>query len=285
LKPTSVIGDLKKKVHAEKKSEAKFNAQIYRFMGVVPVANNQPHVAVNHKEEFDNDLRASLKYSHNRLSSSTKAFIFGKVLQDKVFVNGMLFKQSITIMCTFYHDTVFPNHRVIAAMDERGGTLNYTAVEVLHDLERSYWMVCGLFKGKRFKAIFPSKTDLYRAGKIIEAAADGIVTFMRFSTPSGEGIQFNVIHAVRLLIKAYGFEEAAKHRSIEICSSANTTPIAKSLGAPTQGLFVKDRGAIHPYTKLPLCLSETKRKNWDDEDAPITLATRDGVQSCNKAYP
>jgi hypothetical protein len=158
-------------------------------------------VAINHKGEFENDLRACLKDPHKRLSLSTKAFIFGKVLQDKGFMNGMLFKQSITIMRIFYHDTVFPNHKVLAAMDEHGGMLNYAVVQVLRNLERSYWLSCGVFKGKRFKAILPSKTNLHRAAKIIEAVADGIVPLSRFSTPSGKGIKFHVIQFVRLLIK------------------------------------------------------------------------------------
>jgi hypothetical protein len=63
-----------------------------------------------------------------------------------------------------------------------------------------------VFKGKRFKAILPSKTDLNRAAKRIEAVADGIVLFSRFSTPSGEGIKFHVIQVVRLLTKKYGLE-------------------------------------------------------------------------------
>jgi hypothetical protein len=198
------IGELKKKVRAEQKTKAKYKAQTDRFMGVAPIANNQPQAAINHKEEFENDLRACLKDSHKRLSLSMKAFIFGKVLQEKCFMNGMLFKKSITIMRIFYHDTVFPNHKVLAAMDERDGTLNYAAVEVLRDLERSYWLLCGVFKGKRFKAILPSKTDLHRAAKRIEAVHDGIVPFSRFYTPSGEGIKFHVIQVVILLIKAYG---------------------------------------------------------------------------------
>jgi hypothetical protein len=89
-----------------------------------------------------------LQGSYKRLSLSTKAFIFGKVLQEKGFMNGMLFKQSITIMRIFYHATVFPNHKVLAVMDERGGTLNYAVVEVLRDLERSYCVLCGVFEGK-----------------------------------------------------------------------------------------------------------------------------------------
>jgi hypothetical protein len=81
-------------------------------------------------------VRSCLKDLYNHLALSTKAFIFGKVLQDKGFMNRMLFKKSVTIIHTFYHDTVFPNHKVLAAMDERDGTLNYAAVEVLHALER-----------------------------------------------------------------------------------------------------------------------------------------------------
>jgi hypothetical protein len=48
---------------------------------------------------------------------------------------------------------------------------------------------------------------------------------------------------------------------------------------------VNDRGAISLYTKRPVCLSEMRGTNWDDEDAPIALATRDDVQSRNEAYP
>jgi hypothetical protein len=54
---------------------------------------------------------------------------------------------------------------------------------------------------------------------------------MRFSTPSGEGIQFNMIHVMMLLIKVYGLEEYAKHRPISICSSADAAPIKKLVGA------------------------------------------------------
>jgi hypothetical protein len=128
------IGELKKKVCAEQKAKAKFKEHIFRFMGVATIANNQPQAAVNRKEEFENNVRACLKDSHNRLPLLTKAFIFGKMLQDKGFMNGMLFKQAITIMHIFYYDTVFPNHKVLAAMDECGGTLNYAAIEVLRDL-------------------------------------------------------------------------------------------------------------------------------------------------------
>jgi hypothetical protein len=100
---------------------------------------------------------------------------------------------------------------------------------VIWNVITGWHMACLKLKVKRFKAILLYKTGLYHAAKRIEAVADGIVLFTRFSTPSGEGIKFNMIHVVRLLIKAYGREEAAKHRLIKICSSDGVVPITKSV--------------------------------------------------------
>jgi hypothetical protein len=86
------IGELKKKVHNEQNHKAKFKAHLDRFMGVDPSVDNQPKVPVNHKEEFENDLRECLKGKHKRLALSKKESTFGKVLQDKGFMNRMLFK-------------------------------------------------------------------------------------------------------------------------------------------------------------------------------------------------
>jgi hypothetical protein len=67
------------------------------------------------------------------------------------------------------------------------------------------------FKAKFFKTIIRSKTELYRAAKQIEAVAQIIVPYTQFLTPAGEGIKFHTIKFTRLLIKACGLEEAAKH--------------------------------------------------------------------------
>jgi hypothetical protein len=105
-----------------------------------------------------------------------------------------------------------------------------------------------VFKGnKRLKTILPSKTDLYRAAKRIEAAAGGSILFTIFSTPSGEGIKCNVIHVVRLMIKSYGLEEATKHRPIKIWSSADAATITNSAGALVQGIYVNMLG-VEPGT-------------------------------------
>jgi hypothetical protein len=72
-------------------------AQLDRCTDAEPSVNTQPKVAVKHKEDFENDVCMCVKDSYKHMILSTKASIFGNVLQDKGFVNGMLFKESITI--------------------------------------------------------------------------------------------------------------------------------------------------------------------------------------------
>jgi hypothetical protein len=100
------------------------------------------------------------------------------------------------------------------------------------------------FLRQGFKAILPSRTDLYRTAKPKEAVAHDIVPYTRFSTPAGEGIKFGTIKVILVLIKSYGLEEVAKHRPIEVCSSADAAPVTKSVGVLTQGISFNDRGAI-----------------------------------------
>jgi hypothetical protein len=136
----------KRKLHNEQKAKAKLKAQLDHCKGVSILDPNGPKVPVDHKAEFEKELRGFMKDTHKRLALSTKATIFGKMLQGREFMDGILFKEAIIIIRQFYHDTVFANYKVLTAMDEHGGTtLNYAAVELLRDLERKYWTSCGVF--------------------------------------------------------------------------------------------------------------------------------------------
>jgi hypothetical protein len=81
-------------------------------------------------------------------------------------------------------------------MDEKGGCLNYTGIEILRNLETRYWVRAELFDKKRFKSILPSKSDLTRTAKRIENLVYGIIPMMQFHTVSGEGTKFDNIAAV-----------------------------------------------------------------------------------------
>jgi hypothetical protein len=101
------------------------------------------------------------------------------------------------------------------AMNERGGTLNYTDVEILRTLDRECWVATGLFNKKRCKYILPSTSDLRHETKRVERFADEIVLVTICLNPSGEGCVFFDVHAVvRLLIEVYGLSEAATHGPI-----------------------------------------------------------------------
>jgi hypothetical protein len=108
----------------------------------------------------------------------------------------------------FYHDFVFPNCMVLKKMDEKGGCLNYAAIERMRDLEHQYWIYAGFFDKKRFKSVLQSKSDLPKTDKRNETVADDIIPMTQFHTASGEGAKFENIEAViGLLLKSYGHEE------------------------------------------------------------------------------
>jgi hypothetical protein len=102
--------------------------------------------------------------------------------------------------------------------------------------------------------------------KSIEAVDHSIVPYTRFSTPTGEGVTFDTIKIIRLLIKYYGLEDAATHIPIGVCIYSDDVPVTKSMGVLTQGISFNDAGAISPWKNRPLCLSETKGTQWDEED-------------------
>jgi hypothetical protein len=83
-----------------------------------------------------------------------------------------MFKEVMIKSRDFYHDFVFPNFAVLKSMDEKGGCLNYTYIDIIRYLEHLYWIRAGLFDKKRFKSVLPSKSDLQRTAKRINIVAD-----------------------------------------------------------------------------------------------------------------
>jgi hypothetical protein len=179
-----------KQILNEQKSKSKLNLDINHLKG----NTNQPIMPVNHKVEFEAEVCHFLEDQHRQLAPDTKSTILCNILYERDFMNGIIFKQVMMKSIDHYHDHMFPDCKLLMAMDEHGGTLNYTAVEILCTLEREYWVAAGLFNKKCFKSMLPSKLDLHRAAKRIEVFADNIVPVTRFSTPSGEGFKFSDVH-------------------------------------------------------------------------------------------
>jgi hypothetical protein len=56
------------------------------------------------------------------------------------------------------------------------------------------------------------------------------------------------------VLRATGLHEAAKERRIEVPQSGDATNIAKNVSFVTCGIKIKDRAAVCPITKRPLCM-------------------------------
>jgi hypothetical protein len=121
---------------------------VYRLNG--KILDNQP-MSIDHKVEFELELRWCIREMHRQLALRTRAQVLCKVLFETDFLDGVVFKGVMVKSRDFYHNFVFPNFVVLKAMDEKGGCLNYTAIEILQYLEGQYWIRAGLFEKKRFK--------------------------------------------------------------------------------------------------------------------------------------
>jgi hypothetical protein len=107
----SYVCELERKLCNEQKAKAKLKVQVDHFKGVSILDPNRPKVPVDHKDDFETELRDFMKDTHKRLALSTKATICGKVLQDREFMDGFLFKEAISLIRKFYHDTIFQTIR------------------------------------------------------------------------------------------------------------------------------------------------------------------------------
>jgi hypothetical protein len=277
------INVLRNKLLNEQKMKSKYKREVDRLTG--KILKNE-YGSTDHEAGLELDLGHYICKTHQQLAPRTKAQVLCKVMYNREFMDGIVFKEVMIKSRDFYHDFIFPNYDVLKAMDVKGGCLNYTGIEILRNLERQDWVRAELFDKKRFKSILPSKSDLTRTSKRIETVVDGIIPTTQFHTASGEEIKFdNVAAVIGLLFKVYGLEEAAKVRPVVISSAADAAPVTKTLTALTQGIAVTDMGAISPWTGRPLCLSAMLGTEWDTDGNPITLATRDEIQSINEMYP
>jgi hypothetical protein len=99
------------------KKKAKLKAQVDHLNGFYILDANKPKVPVDHKSGFKKEVCDFMKDSHKRLAFYMKAAIVGEVLQDREFMDCIIFEEAMSIIIKFYHDTIFPNYKVLMTMD------------------------------------------------------------------------------------------------------------------------------------------------------------------------
>jgi len=140
---------------------------------------------------------------------------------------------------------IFSPWKVAKLMDLNGGTINLHCIELLRQLETA---------GRRYYrgSILPCKAELQRIFAIIEHMADEKIPTELYSTEHGEAIRFNYEKATMALLNAFGLNDAAKERKVQMAFSFDGADLHKRTKFTMAGVKMTDPAAINPLTKLPM---------------------------------
>jgi hypothetical protein len=235
------------------------------------------------QEQLKVSLMNGLRDKHNKLAPKTKAKVLVDMVFDTDFLDGAVHKLIIVEARQFFRENVYREETVLGHMDQKGRTRNYAGIEVLRQVENQCFMKYYQSTKKPFQSILPFKSALVVIAKVVEEWANEFIPIDKFSTEEGEGVLFRDIPAVmKMLVKAYGLEDAANIRSVEFATCVDAALVNKAAGALTFGAVIIDTGDIDPQTKIPLCLHQMQ---------PITnliyrsFSIRYLVQSPKYVYP
>jgi hypothetical protein len=151
-------------------------------------------------------------------------------------------------------------------MDIRGGTLNYEGIAVLNDVENAAYRGN---KRRNHNRVLCTPACLQRVADALEAEAATICPFNRIQTEYGEGIEFDYAKVTRQVINAFGLEEEAKTRPINISASIDASRVTKNIHQTASGLKMTDIRGKDPLKKLKSFLT--------DENSLQDLQSRNNV--------
>jgi hypothetical protein len=112
--------------------KSKYKREVDRLTG--RILNNEPR-SIYHKVGIEHDPIHCIRDNHRQLAPRTKAQVLCKVMYDREFLDGIIFKEVMIKSHHFCHDFIFPNFAVLKAMDLKGGCLKYTGIKILRNLE------------------------------------------------------------------------------------------------------------------------------------------------------
>ncbi len=166
-----------------------------------------------------------------------------QILFDEEIFEGMLVQMLIVRCQEHYRANVFSPQNLLKLMDQNGGQLSMSGIELLRTLET---------KGEKYNrnSILPSTASIKKATKVVDIIAQELVPFTEGVLDNGsEFCEFEVEPVVKLMIKGYGLEEASKKRSIKINQALDGARLTNRLHHTTYGLKMVDIGAVDPVTK------------------------------------
>ena len=190
---------------------------------------------------FYKDLIVLSKYKNRNLNKMIAQVT--KILFDPELFDGIFLEQLILRCQEYYKDNVFSPQNLLKMMDQNGGQISMSGIDLLRKLDTNGVKYC-------HNSIIPSSGSIKRACYVVDTVASELVPFVEGVLSTGEEFcEFNVPAVVNMMIKGYGLEEASKHRSIAINQALDGARLTTRLHHTTYGLKMVDLAARDPVTK------------------------------------
>jgi hypothetical protein len=173
------------------------------------------------------------------------------MLTQTQFFDGLVRNEMLKQAKSVIREEIYTPWKILRLKDKSGGKLSVDSIDILRTLETKDkkhvrdTMLCG-------------SATIKRVASIVERFADTFVPYHISSLApehgKGEVIAFDLEKAFPVVLRSTNLYEAAKVRRIEIPQSSDATNVTKNVSFVIYGIKVKDRAAVCPITKRPLCI-------------------------------
>ena len=147
----------------------------------------------------------------------------------------------------YLREHVFTPHAILRKLDIAGGICNLKAYMVLVGVERD--SKDPLCEYGRDTTILPHEWRIRQASKLANDYADTILKMKHYQTMHGECVEFeDIIKFTRILFQAFGLDEPATCRSIDIALTLDGSHLTKHLAFVMAGIKMVDCLLKNPLT-------------------------------------
>jgi hypothetical protein len=191
-------------------------------------------------DSFFHNIQELSKIKNRKLKSMFE-IVSKKFFSNDLF-DGVLQEKLLHRSQEFYRKNIFSPQNLLRLMDQNGGQLSMTGINLLRNLES---------KGEKHchRCIIPSSGSIKRAADIVDKVASTVVPFKEGTLENGsEVVEFEVEPVINSLLKSFNLEEASKERPIALNVAIDGSRITSNLHHTTFGVKMVDRAACDPVT-------------------------------------
>lgn len=178
----------------------------------------------------------------------TKAFATNLASAVWEFEDGFVKQEMLKHTRAWYRTNVFSDWRIARLMDINGSVLNLSCIDLIRSLEEP--------APRSRDTMFPHSSSIQRVMTTVERIGSVLVPFEMTSQTDGEAFRFDYKKTMKLLLTAFGLEDAARRRSVHFSIAMDGARLTTRLNHTTAGIKVKDHAAIDPLTDTPVFAGE-----------------------------